>query len=100
VERIHRGAKVLNAINLIHQAMRIRGKVKFGSDALDINFPKGSFHDDDLPIVTLAAKEHAILVTTDNNLIRKLRETSIAESHSITPDRPENAIKYAVDTDP
>lgn len=100
VERIHRGAKVLNAINIIHQAMKIRDKVKFGSDALDINFPKRSFHDDDLPIVTLAAKEHAILVTTDNNLIGKLRKSSVAQSHSIKPERPEDAIKYAVHTNP
>ena len=99
VKRVHRGAKVLNAINVLHQAMNIRNKVIIESDILDINFPKGSFHDDDLPIVTLAARKHAILVTTDNNLIRKLRESSIAQSHSIKPERPEDAIKHAVATD-
>ena len=100
VKRIHRGAKVLNAINVIHQAMKITNKVKIESDILDINFPERSFHDDDLPIVTLAARNQAILVTTDNNLIRKLRESSIAQSYSIKPMRPEDAIGYAVHTDP
>ena len=100
VKRIHRGAKILNAINVIHQAMKTTNKVKIESDILDISFPEGSFHDDDLPIVTLAARNRAVLVTTDNNLIRKLRESSIAHSYSIKPERPEDAIMYAVDTDP
>lgn len=100
VKRVHRGAKVLNAINVLHQAMKIKNKVKIESDLLDINFPEGSFHDDDIPIVTLAARKHAILVTTDNNLIRKLRESGIAQSYSIKPERPEDAIRYAANTDP
>lgn len=100
VKRIHRGAKVLNAINVLHQAMNITNKVKIDSDILNISFPEGSFHDDDIPIVTLAARNQAILVTTDNNLIRKLRESSIANSCSIKPERPEDAIRYAVRTDP
>ena len=99
-KRIHQAAKVLNAINIIHQAMKTRNKVKMGSDALDINFPEGSFHDDDLPIVTLAAKNRAILVTTDNNLIRKLRDSNVSQSHSIQPQRPEDAIKHAIQVDP
>ena len=100
VKRIHRGAKVLNAINVIHQSMKKTNKVKMDTDVLDINFPEGSFHDDDIPIVTLAARNRAILVTTDNNLIRKLRESSIAQSYSIKPEKPEDAIRYAASTDP
>jgi len=100
VKRIHGGAKVLNAINVIHHAMKKRNKVKIDSDILDINFPEGSFHDDDIPIVTLAARNQAILATTDDNLIRKLRESSIAQSYSIKPERPEDAIRYAGLSDP
>ena len=100
VKRIHEGAKVLNAINVIHQAMKISNKVKIDSDILDIYFPEGSFHDDDLPIVTLAARNQAILVTTDSNLIRKLRESNIVQSYSINPERPVDAIRYAVHVDP
>ena len=99
VKKIHRGAKVLNAINVLHHAMNKRNKVKMDTDILDVNFPEGSFHDDDLPIVTLAARNRAILVTTDNNLIRKLRESGIARLHSIKPERPEDAIRYAVPID-
>jgi len=100
VKQVHKGAKVLNAINVIHQAIKTTNKVKIDVDTLDITFPEGSFHDDDIPIVVLAARNQAILVTSDDNLIRKLRESSIAQSYSITPERPESAIAYAVNTDP
>jgi len=92
---LHKGAKVLNIINVMHQAMTIFGKVKFDTDELNIRFPLHSFHDDDVPVVTPAARNHAILVTSDDNLIRKLRESSITQSFEMKVLRPKDAIQYA-----
>jgi hypothetical protein len=95
MKTLHEGAKVLNIINVIHQAMTKFGKVKFDTDELNIHFPPQSFHDDDVPVVTPAARNHAILVTCDDRLIRKLRENNITQSFEMKVLRPEDAIQYA-----
>jgi len=95
VKKVHKGAKVLNIINVIHQAMKRRNKVVIDSDMLDIDFPPKSFHDGDIPVVTLAARNKGILVTTDNNLIEKLGKTSITSKFTMKTKRPEDAIQYA-----
>ncbi len=57
------------------------------------------FHNDDIPVVRVAAATKAILVTTDDRLIRRLDESGIAKVYGIRALRPETAVSLAGPTD-
>lgn len=54
-----------------------------------------ALHQDDLPLVRLAASNQAIFVTTDDRLRAQLSQSGIPESYSFTVVRPEEALSFA-----
>lgn len=80
--------------HLLQNFMINSDKVIWGPD-IQIDFPLDSFDEDDNQIVSLASRKNAILVTTDDKLIKDLNTSNIITRHNFEVKRPENAIADA-----
>lgn len=93
-----RRASPRSLISLLRDALAFPPKGVLVVDAPPLT-REGEFHDDDIPVVRIAAAAKAILVTTDDRLIKCLNESGIPEEHGFKALRPEAAMGLAGPTD-
>ena len=78
-------------IHLLNHMMANADKIIWDVDT-EVDFPECSFDPHDYVYVSLASKRHAILVTSDDKLIKDLTNLSIVEMYNFAAKRPEEAI--------
>ena len=76
-----------------------RGKLDIKDDESPPLDEDGKYHDDDIDIVRLIAdtNNRSVLVSTDNDLIKKLKELGMPRKYNFSILRPEQAIDLVGD---